>query len=107
MITHFKRIRVDFTEEQAKCRDGWGHNRGLGGRNSPCALPDECDFCKHWVCNACEEVIPWNNGGGETFDEGGAMLCDGCWCKFIMLWLEAEEALEENRMDQYKQACVL
>lgn len=108
--THFLRIRKDFRADQVQCHKlRKNHAQDEKGRRSdaPCQLPNECEYCSRWVCNACEEVVPWSNGNGATPEEGGGLLCDGCWVNFLESWEEEEEALERFRMAMYESACAL
>lgn len=92
------RVRQTWAAVKSACRDGWNKPRPGG-----CLLPDECEHCYRWVCNACEAVVSWSNGGNGD----GDLLCDACWCRFIKDWLDAEERLEVGRMKQYEGACAL
>ncbi len=85
------RIRQDFPEVH-ECIGGPRVIQDPPGMFK-CALPDECELCLRWVCNACEEVVPFGNGG----DDDGAGLCDGCWSRFIATW-EDVPALGKGRL---------
>lgn len=103
MTTHFHRVRRDFAEERARCFEDRYWNAPHKARDEPCRLPDECKFCKHWVCNACERVVPWSDGS----DGDGGMLCDGCWCRYIEDWLALQATIEEENLWAYTNACAL
>lgn len=109
MTTHYKRIRTEYMEDQAKCLkrrsedDIYYDGPELGDPppvHEPCKLPEECELCHYWICSACEKTVPWDNGS----DGDGGMLCDECWCKFIRLWQAVEEGIEARRMEHYRQS---
>ena len=52
------RIRQDFEAVQTGCPN---HMRPMA-----CALPDDCSQCQRFVCNACEQVTPWEEGGADA-----------------------------------------
>lgn len=107
MQTHYSRVRTDFKAEQTECKKGRYWHAPTKDADKPCLLPDECELCKYWVCNACERVVPWGNGGGEIQEDGGGLLCDECWCEYISGWHDAQEAVELYKMLQYERGCAL
>jgi len=68
------RVRTDFEAERAECPKG--------GCFAVCELPEDCPFCERWVCNRCERVVPWGNGGADD----APRLCDECWDDVCLLW---------------------
>ena len=77
-----KRIRTDFSTEQANCS------------NKICKLPEDCERCRRFVCNACECVVKW--GFGAADDAPG--LCDDCWAHYISPWSDFDAMLEKRRL---------
>lgn len=101
------RIRQDFAEDQAEClkkrRALWTRHMLNEKKEKPCMLPEDCEHCERYICNACERTLGWWFGGGD----GAPGLCDDCWVKFIGDWCDKEEDMEKERMKKYEQACVL
>jgi len=85
------RVRTDFTGAQRYCNERRKTWRTL--KENPCNLPDDCDHCKRYVCNACENVKPWFNGAADS----APGLCDDCWAKYIGPWEDAQDLLEYPR----------